>query len=131
MDDKDAVVVSAARTPFGRFDGVIRGIASIDLGIVAVREALNRIDLDPAAVDELYYGTCIPAEYAPYLNVPARQITLLAGFPSESVSLTLDRACCSSMTALPLGFRPSSRTGRMRSQQGSAEWRHLLETVLG
>jgi len=105
MDDGDAVIVSAVRTPFGRFDGVMRGISSIDLGIVAVREALARIDLDPASVDELYYGTCVPAEYAPYLNVPARQITLLAGFPPENISLTLDRACCSSMTALHLGYR--------------------------
>ncbi len=105
MDYNDAVIVSAVRTPFGRFDGVLRDVPSIDLGVMVVKEALNRIQLDPAEVDELYYGTCIPAEYAPYLNVPARQITLLAGFPADSISLTLDRACCSSMTALRLGFR--------------------------
>ena len=56
-------------------------------------------------VDEVYYGTCIPAEYAIYTNVPARQITLLAGFPESNISLTIDRACCSSMTALRLGWR--------------------------
>ncbi len=105
MNDKDAVIVSAVRTPFGRFDGVMRSMSSIDLGILAVREALGRIHLDAGAVDELYYGTCIPAEYASYLNVPARQVTLLAGFPPENISLTLDRACCSSMTALQLAYR--------------------------
>ena len=105
MDNKDAVIVSAVRTPFGRFDGVLKDVPSIDLGVMVVQEALNRIQLDPKEVDELYYGTCIPAEYAPYLNVPARQITLLAGFPADSISMTLDRACCSSMTALRLGFR--------------------------
>ncbi|MBW2028970.1 MAG: thiolase family protein [Deltaproteobacteria bacterium] len=102
---RDVVIVSAVRTPFGRFDGVIRGIPSIDLGIMVVKEVLTRINLPPDQVNELYYGTCIPAEYAPYLNVPARQITLLAGFPADSISLTLDRACCSSMTALRLGYR--------------------------
>jgi acetyl-CoA C-acetyltransferase len=105
MNNRDAVIVSAVRTPFGRFDGVLKDIPSIDLGVMVVKEALSRIQLDPSEVDELYYGTCIPAEYAPYLNVPARQITLLAGFPADSISMTLDRACCSSMTALRLGFR--------------------------
>jgi len=105
MDNRDVVIVSAVRTPFGRFDGMIKDIPSIDLGVLVVKEVLARIDLDPAQVDELYYGTCIPAEYAPYLNVPARQITLLAGFPANSISLTIDRACCSSMTALRLGYR--------------------------
>lgn len=105
VDKKDVVIVSAVRTPFGRFDGIAREIPSIDLGVIVLKEVLGRIALDPAEVDELYYGTCIPAEYAPYLNVPARQITLLAGFPAESISMTLDRACCSSMTALRLGYR--------------------------
>lgn len=104
-DNRDVVIVSAVRTPFGRFDGVAREIPSIDLGVAVVKEGLTRIGMDPAEVDELYYGTCIPAEYAPYLNVPARQVTLLAGFPSESISVTIDRACCSSMTALRLGYR--------------------------
>jgi acetyl-CoA C-acetyltransferase len=105
MDNRDVVIVSAARTPFGRFDGLMREIASIDLGVMVVKEVLSRIELDPAEVNELYYGTCIPAEYAPYLNVPARQITLLAGLPADNLSVTIDRACCSSMTALRLGYR--------------------------
>lgn len=105
MGERDVVIVSAVRTPFGRFDGVMREIPSIDLGVMVVKEVIQRINLEPAEVDELYYGTCIPAEYAPYLNVPARQITLLAGFPAENLSMTIDRACCSSMTALRLGFR--------------------------
>jgi len=66
---------------------------------------VNWHQLDPAEVNEIYYGTCIPAEYAIYTNVPARQITLAAGFPDDSISLTIDRACCSSMTALRLGYQ--------------------------
>jgi acetyl-CoA C-acetyltransferase len=106
MDDgRDVVIVSAVRTPFGRFGGATSNISSIDYGVMVVKEVIDRIGLEPSEVNELYYGTCIPAEYAPYLNVPARQITLLAGLPAENVSLTLDRACCSSMTAIHLGYR--------------------------
>ncbi len=105
MNENDVVIVSAVRTPFGKFDGVLRGTDSIDLGVMVLKEVIGRIDLDPGEVDEVYYGTCIPAEYAIYTNVPARQITLLAGFPEDTISLTIDRACCSSMTALRLGYR--------------------------
>ena len=105
MKPNDVVIVSAVRTPFGKFDGVLRSILSIDLGVLALQESVRRIGLDPALVDEVYYGTCIPAEYALYTNVPARQITLLAGFPESNISLTIDRACCSSMTAMRLGYR--------------------------
>jgi acetyl-CoA C-acetyltransferase len=105
MKQDDVVIVSAVRTPFGRFDGVLKNIDSIDLGVMALKEVIERIGLDPKLVDETYYGTCIPAEYAIYTNVPARQITLLAGFPESSISLTIDRACCSSMTALRLGYQ--------------------------
>ncbi|MEW6529970.1 MAG: thiolase family protein [Thermodesulfobacteriota bacterium] len=101
----DVVIVSAARTAFGRFDGVLRTTLSLDLAVHVVKEVVRRVKLDPREVDEVYYGTCIPAEYAIYTNVPARQITLLAGFPDESISLTIDRACCSSMTSLRLGYQ--------------------------
>ena len=82
----------------------MKSIDSISLGVVVFREIINRTKIDPKIVDEIYYGTCIPAEYAVYTNVPARQITLLAGFPEDSISLTIDRACCSSMSALRMGF---------------------------
>lgn len=105
MSENDVVIVSAVRTPFGKFDGILKTTPSFDLGIEALKEVTKRINLDPKDVDEVYYGTCIPAEYAILTNVPARQITLGAGFPEENISLTIDRACCSSMTALRLGYR--------------------------
>ncbi|WP_028315098.1 thiolase family protein [Desulfatibacillum aliphaticivorans] len=105
MNQDDVVIVSAVRTPFGKFDGLLKSTDSIELGALALREVVDRIGLDPKEVDEIYYGTCIPAEYAIYTNVPARQISLLAGFPESSISLTIDRACCSSMTALRMGLR--------------------------
>jgi len=105
MRKNDVVIVSAVRTPFGRFDGLLKSKPSLELGVEVLKEVTGRIKMKPEMVDEVYYGTCIPAEYAIYTNVPARQVTLLAGFPENNLSLTIDRACCSSMTALRLGYR--------------------------
>lgn len=103
--ENDVVIVSAVRTPFGKFDGVLKNISSFDLAAVAMSEVVDRVDINKNEVNEIYYGTCIPAEYALLTNVPARQISLAAGFPDANVSMTIDRACCSSMTALRLGYR--------------------------
>jgi acetyl-CoA C-acetyltransferase len=99
----DIVIVSAVRTPFSKFDSAMADIPSIDLGTMVMKEVLKRVGIKPEEVDDLYYGSCVPAEYALELDVPARQATLLAGFPAENISVTLDRACCSSLTALRLG----------------------------
>ncbi|MDP2972762.1 MAG: thiolase family protein, partial [Deltaproteobacteria bacterium] len=56
-------------------------------------------------VEETYYGAAVPGEVGLETDVPARQATLKAGLPGDSVSITLDRACCSSMAAVRLGYR--------------------------
>jgi len=98
------VIVSAVRTPFSRFDTAMADIPSIDLGVMVMKEVIRRVGVKPEEVDEVNYGSCIPAEIALETDVPARQATLLAGFPAENISLTLDRACCSSLTTLRLGI---------------------------
>ncbi len=100
----DIVIVSAVRTPFSRFDSAMADIPSIDLGVMVMREAIQRVGIKPEEVDEVNYGSCIPAEVALETDVPGRQATLLAGFPAENISLSLDRACCSSLTTLRLGL---------------------------
>jgi len=100
---EDIVIVSAVRTPFSKFDSAMADIPSIDLGVIVMKETLRRVGVKPEVVDDLYYGSCIPAEYALELDVPGRQATLLAGFPADNISVSLDRACCSSLTALRLG----------------------------
>jgi acetyl-CoA C-acetyltransferase len=105
MGERDVVVVSAVRTPFGKFGGTLKDIPSIDLGAMVIREALRRVNIKGEEVEETYYGVAIPAEVALETDVPARQATLKAGMPSEAVSITVDRACCSSMAAVRLGFR--------------------------
>jgi acetyl-CoA C-acetyltransferase len=99
------VIVAAVRTPFGRFGGALQDTQSIDLGAHVIRELLKRVKLPGKEVNCVYYGTCIDAEIALESNIPARQAMLRAGLPPETLSLTVDRACCSSLTAVHLGYR--------------------------
>ncbi len=102
----DVVVVSAVRTPFGKFGGMLKDVPSIDLGVHVVREVLKRVDIRGDLVSEVYYGCTIPVESGcPVAAVVGRQVLLKAGLPSSTVSLTVDRACCSSLAAAQLGYR--------------------------
>src|SRR4030066_1241377 len=105
MEKYDVVVVSAVRTPFGKFGGTLKDIPSIELGAMVIREALRRVNVKGEEVEETYYGSAVPGEVGLETDVPARQATLKAGLPSEAVSLTVDRACCSSLAAGGLGYR--------------------------
>jgi len=101
----DVVIVSGVRTPFSKFGGALRAIHNTDLGVVVIKESLKRAGLRGEDLDELYYGMCDQAEAALYDNVNGRQALLRAGLPETLVSLTIDRACCSSLTAVHLGRR--------------------------
>src|SRR3989304_5358549 len=105
MAATDIVIVGAVRTPFGRYGGAPRLGPSIDRGAAAIREVLRRTGLPGSRVDEVYYGACEPLETGLEIDVPARQANLKAGLPPETVSMTLDTACCSSLDAVLLGCR--------------------------
>ncbi|MGZ3648040.1 MAG: thiolase family protein [Syntrophales bacterium] len=106
MESKNGIVmVSAVRTPFSKFDSAMADIPSIDLGVMVMKEVIERVKVKPEEVDDISYGSCIPAEVALETDVPAWQATLLAGFPADNISVSLDRACCSSLTCLRLGVR--------------------------
>jgi len=102
---EDVVIVEGVRTPFSPFGGPLRDIPSIELGACVIKEIMNRSRLKGNQIDEIFYGMTLMAEAALYNNVCARQAALLAGLPPEQVSLTIDRACCSSMTSVILAFR--------------------------
>jgi acetyl-CoA C-acetyltransferase len=93
------VIVEAARTPFGRFCGKLRDFSAVDLGAAAASAVMARASVQPGEVDETLFGTAILAAST---SVAARQINFKVGIPATTPSLTLDRACCSSMTALGL-----------------------------
>jgi acetyl-CoA C-acetyltransferase len=100
---KDIVIVSAVRTPFGRYCGSLREYDYFDLGAIPMREVLKRVGLEPNLVDEVFWGV---GDTSPckdvYTPVAARQTLLKAGLPPETPSIALDKACVSAMSAAKL-----------------------------
>ena len=103
--DKKIVIVSACRTPFDKFGGAMKSIPSIDLGQFVLEKVVEQVNFPKEKVEYIFYGTTIHAELAPYVNVPVRQALLKAGYPATTLSMTIDRACCSSMAALMCACR--------------------------
>jgi acetyl-CoA C-acetyltransferase len=99
------LLLGGARTPFGRFGGALREVSSVELAAFGMRAALDRVGLAPDDVDEVYSGVTIPAEEALDGSIPARVAALRAGIPQDRLSLTIDRACCSGITAVQLADR--------------------------
>lgn len=108
---KEVFIVSAARTPFGKFGGLLKDFSAIDLATKAVSASMKRINLNPSLVDELYMGVAVLAGVA---SVAARQILFTCGLPPHTPSLTIDRACCSSTTCIGLGLR-NIRAGHIQT----------------
>lgn len=97
---EDIVVISAARTPFGRFGGSLRQMDIYDLGANAMRAALNRKNIPAKLIDEVWWGCGDTSNCKdPYTPVVARQSLLKAGIPASTPSVTLDKACVSGMSA--------------------------------
>jgi len=102
----DIVIVSAVRTPFGRYCGSLREFDYFDLGALPMREALARVSLPGSEVDEVFWGvgdTSVCKDV--YTPVAARQTLLKAGLPETTPSVALDKACVSAMSAVHLGCR--------------------------
>jgi acetyl-CoA C-acetyltransferase len=94
-------VISAVRTPFGKFGGTLRDFTLPKLGGLAVSEAIRRARVDPADVEEVATGVNLPGADRSI----ARQVLIEAGIPTNRVAYTVDRACCSSMAAISMASR--------------------------
>jgi len=104
--EKDVVIVAGVRTPFGRFGGSLKDFDVYELSAIVMKELLRRVNLNGDVVNEVYWGVGDTAQCKDvYTPVVARQALLKAGLPPETVSLSLDTACCSSMTATQLAWR--------------------------
>ena len=97
----EVAVMSAVRSPFGKFGGTLREFTLPQLGGLVVAEAIRRAELDPADVEEVAVGVNLPGADRSI----ARQVQIEAGIPPERVAYTVDRACCSSMAAISLASR--------------------------
>lgn len=95
---KEAVIVSAARTPVGRMRGVFASLEAVDLGAAAMKEAVKRAGIAPEEIDDVIFGNLGNNNYA---NL-ARVALLKAGFPISVPGFTIDRQCSSGLNAIAL-----------------------------
>ncbi|HPF98359.1 MAG TPA: acetyl-CoA C-acyltransferase [Mangrovimonas sp.] len=94
---KEVVIVSAARTPIGSFLGTLSSIPAPRLGAVAIKGALERINLDPSLVQEVFMGQVVQAGSG---QAPARQAAIYAGIPNTVPCTTVNKVCSSGMKAV-------------------------------
>src|SRR5436190_703324 len=96
---RESVIVSAVRTPTGKFLGVLKGFTATELGAMVVREAIRRAGIDPQIVDECIMGNVVSAGEG---QNPARQAALNGGLPDHVAALTINKVCGSGLKAVML-----------------------------
>jgi acetyl-CoA C-acetyltransferase len=94
-----SVLVAGARTPIGRFNGGLAGLRAVDLGAIAVREALSRAELAPDQVDYTIMGHVLQAGQG---QITARQAAIAAGIPIETPAITINKVCLSGTSAVAM-----------------------------
>jgi acetyl-CoA C-acetyltransferase len=99
MKSDPIVIVSAARTPIGAFQGELKSFSAPELGAAAIRAAVERVKLRPQDVDEVIMGCVLPAGQG---QAPARQASLAAGLPYSAGCTTINKMCGSGMKAAML-----------------------------
>lgn len=97
---KEVVIVSAARTPFGKMGGTLKPLIATDLGGLAIKEALSRAGIQGNQVDEVVYGMVVPAGQG---QIPGRQASVKGGIPHEVPVVTINKVCGSALKAVTLG----------------------------
>jgi len=101
VNQEEVVVISAVRSPFGKFGGAMKDFSLPKLGGLVVAEAIRRAGIAPDDVEEVATGVNLPGADRSI----ARQLLIQAGIPPNRVAYTVDRACCSSMVAVNMASR--------------------------
>ena len=109
MSQEEVVVISAVRSPFGKFGGALKDFSLPELGGRVMAEAIRRAGVEPADVEEVATGVNLPGGDRSI----ARQVLIESGIPANRVAYTVDRACCSSIAAVNMGSR-SIRLGESK-----------------
>jgi len=99
---RDVYILSAVRTPIGKFGGSLASVTAADMGVVAAKAALERAGIRPDQVEETIFGNARQAGGGPN---PARQISIRSGVPKEVSAYTVNKACASGMKSVALGFQ--------------------------
>ena len=98
--NKKVVIVSAVRTPIGSFMGSLSTVPASQLGAAAIKGALDKINLDPKLVDEVFMGNVVQAGVG---QAPARQAALYAGLSNNVACTTVNKVCASGMKSIMFG----------------------------
>src|SRR6202161_4730901 len=95
-------ILSAVRTPIGKFGGSLASLTSADMGAVAAKAAIERAGIQPDQVEETIFGSARQAGGGPN---PARQISIRSGVPQEVPAVTVNKACGSGVKSIALGYQ--------------------------
>lgn len=107
---KEVVIVSAVRTPIGKFGGSLKDVSAVELGKIVVEDALKRANIETSDIQQVIFGNVLQAGLG---QNPARQIAIHAGIPFEVPAMTINEVCGSGLKAVMLG--------RQAIQLGEAE----------
>ena len=98
----DVYILSAVRTPIGKFGGSLASMTAADMGVVAAKAAIERAGVRPDQIEETIFGNARQAGGGPN---PARQISIRSGVPQEVPAYTVNKACASGLKSIALGYR--------------------------
>jgi len=98
----DVYILSAVRTPIGKFGGSLASKTAADMGVVAAKAAIERAGIEPAQVEETTFGNARQAGGGPN---PARQISIRSGVPQEVPAYTVNKACASGLKTIALAYQ--------------------------
>lgn len=96
---KEVYIISAVRTPIGSFGGALSTVSATKLGAAAIKGALEKVNLDPNLVEEVFMGNVLSANLG---QAPARQAAIFAGIPQSVPATTINKVCASGMKAISL-----------------------------
>jgi len=123
MSSQEVVIVAASRTPVGSINGSLKTLTAPQLGVVALKHAFEQSKVDPAIVEEIYFGNVVQAGVG---QSPARQVALGAGMKSSSDATTINKVCASGMKSIMLasqsissGFSSVAVAGGMESMSNA------------
>ncbi|CAA7397888.1 unnamed protein product [Spirodela intermedia] len=126
LKPRDVCIVGVARTPMGDFLGALSSLPATKLGSVAIASALKRANVDPAHVQEVFFGNVLSANLG---QAPARQAALGAGIPNSVVCTTVNKVCASGMKAtmlaaqtIQLGINDVVVAGGMESMSNAPKY---------
>src|SRR5205823_1304494 len=99
---QDVYIMSAVRTPIGKFGGSLGSMTAADMGVVAAKAAMERAGVQPPQIEETIFGNARQAGAGPN---PARQISVRSGIPREVPAYTVNKACASGMKSIALAYQ--------------------------